>query len=221
MHNLLQSHILKDILKQIFDIISVYAMLRPPMMRVVLFIFFQAEDGIRDYKVTGVQTCALPICTSAGIGQTTVAPPPLRQNETTSIAFGSCNREDRPQPLWTVIGRQKPDVFVWLGDDVYADTDDMNVMHAKYDRQLANPLYRAVRNQVPIIGTWDDHDYGLNNGGREFRERAASQQAHLDFLGEPAHSPRRQQEGLYASYVYGAPGRQIKVILLDTRYHRD
>src|SRR5256885_5466232 len=28
---------------------------------VVLFFFFQAEDGIRDYKVTGVQTCALPI----------------------------------------------------------------------------------------------------------------------------------------------------------------
>src|SRR5256885_8839276 len=29
---------------------------------VFLFFFFQAEDGIRDYKVTGVQTCALPIC---------------------------------------------------------------------------------------------------------------------------------------------------------------
>src|SRR5256885_5248176 len=28
----------------------------------VEFFFFQAEDGIRDYKVTGVQTCALPIC---------------------------------------------------------------------------------------------------------------------------------------------------------------
>src|SRR5256885_7935893 len=28
---------------------------------IVLFFFFQAEDGIRDYKVTGVQTCALPI----------------------------------------------------------------------------------------------------------------------------------------------------------------
>ena len=27
-----------------------------------LYFFFQAEDGIRDYKVTGVQTCALPIC---------------------------------------------------------------------------------------------------------------------------------------------------------------
>src|SRR5256885_3010267 len=32
-----------------------------------LFFFFQAEDGIRDYKVTGVQTCALPI--SDGIGE--------------------------------------------------------------------------------------------------------------------------------------------------------
>src|SRR5256885_11070886 len=30
-------------------------------MIVLLFFFFQAEDGIRDYKVTGVQTCALPI----------------------------------------------------------------------------------------------------------------------------------------------------------------
>src|SRR5256885_5388184 len=28
---------------------------------VITFFFFQAEDGIRDYKVTGVQTCALPI----------------------------------------------------------------------------------------------------------------------------------------------------------------
>src|SRR3989454_6913388 len=29
----------------------------------LFFFFFQAEDGIRDYKVTGVQTCALPIWT--------------------------------------------------------------------------------------------------------------------------------------------------------------
>src|SRR5256885_8225772 len=31
---------------------------------ILFFFFFQAEDGIRDYKVTGVQTCALPICPS-------------------------------------------------------------------------------------------------------------------------------------------------------------
>src|SRR5256885_16439630 len=32
-----------------------------PLVSIVFFFFFQAEDGIRDYKVTGVQTCALPI----------------------------------------------------------------------------------------------------------------------------------------------------------------
>src|SRR5256886_3437412 len=33
------------------------------------FFFFQAEDGIRDLTVTGVQTCALPICTALNLGQ--------------------------------------------------------------------------------------------------------------------------------------------------------
>src|SRR5256885_6814653 len=33
----------------------------PPDRGMRVFFFFQAEDGIRDYKVTGVQTCALPI----------------------------------------------------------------------------------------------------------------------------------------------------------------
>src|SRR5256885_2655622 len=32
------------------------------LSQLMSFFFFQAEDGIRDYKVTGVQTCALPIC---------------------------------------------------------------------------------------------------------------------------------------------------------------
>src|ERR1039457_6750556 len=34
-------------------------------LSLLLFFFFTAEDGIRDYKVTGVQTCALPICSRA------------------------------------------------------------------------------------------------------------------------------------------------------------
>src|SRR5438093_7799086 len=39
-----------------------------------LFFFFQAEDGIRDWSVTGVQTCALPICIVAMslVGQSTL-----------------------------------------------------------------------------------------------------------------------------------------------------
>lgn len=137
------------------------------------------------------------------------------------VAFGSCNRENLPQPLWPLIARREPQLFIWLGDNIYGDTEDMRVMRRKYGQQLANPAYRAFTQSVPVIGTWDDHDYGKNDGGREYRARGESQQALLDFLGEADNSSRRLQEGVYDSYVYGPPGKQIKVILLDTRYHRD
>src|SRR5690606_40792380 len=40
-----------------------------------LLFFFQPEDGIRDFHVTGVQTCALPICTTTDAGGTPGTPP--------------------------------------------------------------------------------------------------------------------------------------------------
>src|SRR6266851_3009956 len=78
------------------------------------------------------------------------------------IAFGSCNRESLPQPLWSPILETRPDLWIWLGDNIYADTEDMEVMRQKYARQLANEGYRQLRASVPVIGIWDDHDYGAN-----------------------------------------------------------
>src|SRR5437016_12956054 len=43
------------------------------MAREIFFFFFQAEDGIRDWSVTGVQTCALPIFAHRTAGQAKVA----------------------------------------------------------------------------------------------------------------------------------------------------
>jgi alkaline phosphatase D len=156
----------------------------------------------------------------------TPIPPPLAatanaEAPVSRIAFGSCSRETLPQPLWRQVAAARPDVWVWLGDNVYGDTDDMREMRAKYDRQKRHPDYLALRAAARVVGTWDDHDYGLNDGGKEFSARAASQQALLDFLDEPADSPRRRRAGVYESYTYGPAGRQVKVILLDTRYHRD
>lgn len=151
------------------------------------------------------------------------APPAAASPDTplSRIAFGSCSDQARPQPLWTPILNQRPGLWIWLGDNVYADTADMDAMRQAYDRGKANPGYQALLATTPVVGTWDDHDYGVNDGGREWRMKAPAQQLLLDFLDEPADSPRRRREGVYASYTYGPPGRQVKVILLDTRYHRD
>jgi alkaline phosphatase D len=137
------------------------------------------------------------------------------------IAFGSCNREWLPQPLWKPILATQPDLWIWLGDNIYADTHDMDVMRQKYAMQRADAGYRRLQASVPVIGVWDDHDYGANNVGKEYPYKAESQQLLLDFLDVPLTDPRRIRQGIYTSYTYGPAGMQVKVLLLDTRYHRD
>ncbi|GAB3193983.1 alkaline phosphatase D [Pontibacter aydingkolensis] len=139
----------------------------------------------------------------------------------TTLAFGSCNREDLPQPLWEPILKNEPQVWVWLGDNIYGDSYDMNVLQQKYEMVKAEPGYRQLMATSEIIGVWDDHDYGLNDGGKEYEMKEQSSQLFWDFIGEPANSPRRQQEGVYSSHTYGPSNSQVKVILLDSRYHRD
>ncbi|WP_162428357.1 alkaline phosphatase D family protein [Pontibacter pudoricolor] len=138
-----------------------------------------------------------------------------------TIAFGSCNRQDLPQVIWPAVNQHNPDVWVWLGDNIYGDSENMDVLKQKYDMVLQEPEYKQLQANANIIGTWDDHDYGLNDGGKEFKMREQSQQLFWDFIGEPADSPRRKQQGVYSSHTYGPAGKQVKVILLDSRYHRD
>jgi alkaline phosphatase D len=144
-----------------------------------------------------------------------------RRTDTFRIAFGSCNKHDLPQPLWRPIVESRPDLWVWLGDNVYGDTVDMELMRQKYELQKKNSGYQLLLESIPVIGTWDDHDYGKNDIGKEYEKKDESQQLLLNFLGEPADSPRRKQRGVYYSYTYGNGERGVKVLLLDTRYFRD
>ncbi|RZS97960.1 alkaline phosphatase D family protein [Cecembia calidifontis] len=138
-----------------------------------------------------------------------------------TISFGSCNKHDLPQPLWNSIIADDPDIWIWLGDIIYGDTHEMALLNEKYSQQKDLIDYRRLRLNTSVIGIWDDHDYGINDGGKYYGKKKESQQILLDFLDEPKDSPRRKQEGAYASYTYGIGENSIKVILLDTRYHRD
>jgi alkaline phosphatase D len=70
------------------------------------------------------------------------------------------------------------------------------------------------------MAVWDDHDFGADDAGAEYPRKAESQQIFLDFFGVPRDSPRRKQEGVYSAAMYGPTGKQVQVILLDTRYFR-
>ncbi|MBT8263063.1 MAG: alkaline phosphatase family protein [Bacteroidia bacterium] len=137
-----------------------------------------------------------------------------------TLVFASCNHQDRPQPLWQPILDTNPDVFIWGGDNVYADTDDMEKMKADYDKVSANPLYAKLKEQTAITGTWDDHDYGKNDAGVEWEKKDEAKEILLDFLGVSNDDPRRSREGVYFSETFNANGGSIKMISLDTRYFR-
>ncbi len=146
----------------------------------------------------------------------------LPLNETLSkIAIGSCNRQDLDQVIWESIAAEQPDLWIWLGDNIYGDTEDMQRLEEKYVMQKYSTLYGDFRKDTPVIGIWDDHDYGVNDGDKRFPKRAESQQLMFDFLDVPKDAPERSQEGAYQSYVFGTDDKQVKVILLDARYFRD
>lgn len=143
------------------------------------------------------------------------ADPPLRR-----IAFGSCAHQDKPQPIWDAVVAGKPELFLFLGDVIYADTRDMDVMRDKYKKLAGVAGYQKLLKTCPVLGVWDDHDYGGNDAGADYPKKEESKQIFLDFFGEPKDSPRRKRPGIYDAKVFGPPGKQVQIILLDMRYNR-
>ncbi len=159
------------------------------------------------------------VVSSFGISRSqSIKPVELRQ---TTITFGSCAHEYEPVPAFDAIVDSNPDIFVWLGDMVYGDTHDMSVLKKKYDRLKNKPEYQTLINTIPVIGVWDDHDYGINDGGKNYSKKDESKLLALDFLDAPGTDPRYGHDGLYSSYSMISNEKLIKIILLDTRYFRD
>ncbi len=140
---------------------------------------------------------------------------------TTVITFGSCAQENKPQPILQQVADSRPDFFIYLGDNIYGDTYDMNVLKAKYQQLAAKPEFQALKKATTILATWDDHDYGWNDIGRHYPFARESKEIFLDFFNEPKDSERRKREGIYASYLYDYDGKKLQIILLDTRTFRD
>ena len=137
-----------------------------------------------------------------------------------TIAFGSCNNQFAPNPFWNEIVKNNPDVWIWGGDIIYSDTEDMAILEQNYLTQKNKIKYANFSKNIDILATWDDHDYGLNDGGIEYIKKEASQQLFLDFINVSKDDERRNQEGVYFVKDYIVNNKTIKIILLDTRYFR-
>jgi alkaline phosphatase D len=143
--------------------------------------------------------------------------PPL-----TRIAFGSCAEQRRPQPIWDAVLAYRPDLFIFGGDNVYGDFNraDAVDLRSAYDNATMIEGYNRLVRTVPHLAVWDDHDYGLNDGGADFPYKAAAKEEFLRFWRVPADDVRRTREGIYDAHIIGPPGMRVQIILLDLRWFR-
>ena len=143
-----------------------------------------------------------------------------RSQALTRIHFGSCIKQSEPMPIFQTILKEKPEIFLMIGDNIYADTEDMDVMRAKYATLNADPGFSLLRGTCPVLATWDDHDFGKNDAGADYPKKREAQKIFSDFWGDPLSSPRRRREGVYDAHIVGPKDRRVQIILLDTRYFR-
>lgn len=136
------------------------------------------------------------------------------------IAFGSCANQDEPQPLWKDIAATQPDLFLFAGDNVYASSPHQKPIAEQYRKLDQIAEYRLLREQVPFLATWDDHDYGQRDGGADWSGKEAARRDFINYWAYARNSMPLERGGVYHSKIIGPKKRQVQVIMLDTRYYR-
>lgn len=138
----------------------------------------------------------------------------------TKIAFASCSHQKNPQPIWETMLDQKPELYIGMGDNVYASKPEDQPILEQYKIQAQVPEFKKFRSQVPVIGVWDDHDFGLNDGGDKNSKHSEAKQAYLQFFPFDAQKIPASQMGVQHAILFGQAPQRINVILLDTRTYR-
>ncbi len=140
--------------------------------------------------------------------------------ESIKIGLGSCLDQDYPQPIWHSIKKEDLNYFIFLGDNVYGDTryGSLRKMKSAYDKQ--KKVLPDFLNDISIFSIWDDHDFGINDGGADYRFKRRAQELYLDFWEITKDDDRSNREGIYFSKNQTFFDKKFKFIFLDTRFFR-
>lgn len=144
-----------------------------------------------------------------------------------TVAFGSClyindKKYDRPgDPYGTSpeilesIYNKKPDLMLWIGDNVYYREPDfysLPRMDYRYRDARDTPEMQPLLAGAINLATWDDHDYGPNNSNRSYRMREEA----ADMFERYWSNPGNNRQGIYTKYKFN----DVEFFLLDDRYFR-
>ena len=145
------------------------------------------------------------------------------------VLLGSCLDEEKgPSAALMSLASEDADLFLMVGDNVYGDRDgraysaneaDLDELRESFADLAAREDFQAVRQNVPMMVAWDDHDYGANDSGKEFPFRGYAERIHEVFWGLEDEDVG-QWPGTYYARTFGPEGQRTQVIMLDTRFFR-
>ena len=155
-------------------------------------------------------------------------PLPAASTPLTRILVGSCNDEEKASPALAQIAREKADLFLMVGDNVYGDKDgpvytnndpDLTEVRESFADLGQQADFQAARAAHPMMVAWDDHDYGANDAGSDFAFRLLAERVHEQFWGL-SDTEVAERPGTYYARSFGPEGQRTQIIMLDTRFFR-
>ena len=137
------------------------------------------------------------------------------------IGFASCLHQNKPMPIFETIKAENFDLFLLMGDNVYGNSDSEDLKELKLAYEIQEQNFKKLDLNFPIEAIWDDNDYGLGDGGKEYQLKEKSKDLFLDFWKILNDDPRRKRSGLYHEIINEYKGKSIQILILDTRTFRD
>ena len=141
----------------------------------------------------------------------------------TVLGLGSCAPSD-PNDVWDRIVQEGCEGFVFLGDTPYVDSSDLHTAREKHRNFLSQPEIANMIACMPCWGTWDDHDFGLNDGHGDFpgkhvcRMAFTEYRANREYGHDSAGNLQRERfaagRGIYTSFRRGP----LELFLIDPRW---
>ena len=137
------------------------------------------------------------------------------------IGFGSCLDQKKPMPILNSITSENFDLFFMLGDNIYGSSKDGDLKKLESAYKIQKKNFKKLGFNPTFEAIWDDHDYGLNDGGKEYLLNERSKDLFLEFWDVPQNDPRRFRKGLYHDLTIKSGSKNVHILFLDTRTFRD
>lgn len=150
---------------------------------------------------------------------------------TFTFGLGSCayineaayDRPSRPYGgdygIFDVIANERPEFFLWMGDNVYLrepDYDSRIGIIKRYNHVKQLPELQKLWRSTHHYAIWDDHDFGPNDSDRSYLLKNDALDAFKLFWANPSYGLTGDKDGICSSFKWN----DCEFFLLDNRYFR-